>query len=117
MAIIKLEGLEREEEAEILSGKVIEVHRSQLYKLPEGKYYHFQLLGLKAKTTGGKVLGEISEILAASSTDIYVIQGDNGEILVPAISDIIKSVNPDDGFIVIEPVPGLLDLNEKKPKR
>jgi 16S rRNA processing protein RimM len=116
-AIIKLEGLDGEEAAEKLSGQVLEIHRSQLYDLPEGKYYHFQLIGLKVKTTGGEILGEVSEILSTPSADIYVIEGQNGEILIPAIADVVKSVDPDRGFLVIEPVPGLLDLNEKKPNR
>jgi len=116
-AIIRLEGLDNEEAAEKLSGKVLEIHRSQLYALPEGKYYHFQLIGLKVKTAGGEILGEISEILATSSADIYVIQGQNGEILIPAIAEIVKSVDIDGGYLVIEPVPGLLNLNEKKPKK
>ncbi|NIM05559.1 MAG: hypothetical protein GTN65_08070, partial [Armatimonadetes bacterium] len=51
--------------------------------LPEDRYYHFQLIGLKVGTTAGEKLGEVKEILAGQSNDTYVVQGTEGEILIP----------------------------------
>lgn len=114
--VIRIDGVDSEEDAGNLAGQPVEIHRTQLYELPEGVYYHFQLAGLSVKTTGGKLLGEITDILTVSGADIYVITGQNGEILIPAVDDIVKSVNLEEGYMVIEPIEGLLDLNEKKSK-
>lgn len=112
-AIIKLDILNSVKDAERLIGQMIEIHRSQLHSLPEGQYYHFQLIGLKVWTTGQELLGEITDILTTPNNDTYVVTGPSGEILVPAAEDIIKSIDLDEGRLVIEPIKGLLDLNKR----
>jgi len=107
-AIIKLSSIDSIEEAQRLRGQPIEIHHSQLQPLPEGQYYHFQLIGLEVETTQGELLGNITEILTAESNDIYVVSGDRGEILIPAIDDVVKSIDRNKGRIVIEPIEGLL---------
>ena len=115
-AIIKLSPIDSLEAAQRLRGKPVEIHHSQVYPLPEGQYYHFQLIGLEAWTTQGELLGNITEILTADSNDNYVVSGDKGEILIPAIEDVIKSIDLNEGRIVIEVISGLLSLNQKAAK-
>ena len=112
-AIIKLHTIDSIEQAQKLRGQPIEIHHSQLQPLPEGQYYHFQLIGLEVQTTRGEQLGNITEILTVESNDIYVVSGNRGEILIPAIDDVVKSVDLNKGCIVIEPIEGLLSLNQK----
>ena len=112
-AIIKLNTIGSIEDAEKLRGQLVEIHHSQLQPLPEGQYYHFELIGLEVGTTQGESLGKITEILTTSSSDTYVVNGARGEILIPAIEDIVKSIDLDKGCLVIEPIKGLLSLNEK----
>lgn len=115
-AIIKVESVNDEKEARKLNKKLIEIHHSQLFTLPEGQYYHFQLAGLEVRTTEGEILGRIKEVLSMASADVYVITGKTGEILVPATDEIVKSIDLNKRCVVIEPVDGLLDLNRKKVK-
>ncbi len=107
-AIIKLNTIDNIEAARRLRGQPIEIHHSQLYSLPEGQYYHFQLIGLEVWTTQGELLGNITEILTAESNDNYVVSGAKGEILIPAIEDVVKSIDLDSRRITIEPIEGLL---------
>ena len=115
-AIIKLDTIGSIEDAEKLRGRPVEIHCSQLYPLPEGQYYHFQLIGLEVWTTQGEPLGNITEILTTPSNDNYVISGARGEILIPAIEDVVKSIDLKKGCLVIEPIEGLLSLNKKAAK-
>ncbi len=112
-AIIKLSTINSIKDAEKQRGQLIEIHRSQLYPLPEGQYYHFQLIGLEVRTTQGEPLGNITEILSAPSNDNLVVSGAKGEILIPAIEGVIKSIDLNNGCLVIEPIEGLLSLNKK----
>ena len=112
-AIIKLRAIDSAEQAEKLRGQPVEVPRSQIHPLPEGQYYHFQLIGLEVVTTHGELLGNITEILTAPSNDNYVVSGARGEVLIPAIEDVVKSIDLDRGRMVIEPIAGLLELNQK----
>jgi len=106
--IIKLNQIDTIEAAQRLRGQPIEIHHSQLYPLPEGQYYHFQLIGLEVWTTQGELLGNITEILTTESNDNYVVSGAKGEILIPAIEDVVKSIELDSRRITIEPIEGLL---------
>jgi 16S rRNA processing protein RimM len=110
-AIIKLDTIDSMEQAEKLRGQVIQIHPSQLKPLPERQYYHFQLIGLEVWTTQGELLGKVSQILTAKSNDNYVVRGAKGEILIPAIEDVVKSIDLDSGRITIEAINGLLSLN------
>ncbi len=107
-AIIKLDTVNGVEDAQRLHGKLIEIHHSQAHPLPEGQYYHFQLIELEVWTTQGKLLGNITEILTAESNDNYVVSGAKGEVLIPAIGDVVESIDLDRGRITIEAIEGLL---------
>lgn len=111
--VIQLSTVNSIKDAEKLRGQLIEIHYNQLQYLPEGQYYYFQLIGLEVQTTQGEVLGNITDILTASSNDNYVVIGAKGEILIPAVEDVVKSVDLNKGCLVIEPIEGLLDLNRK----
>ncbi len=111
--IIKLNTIDSIEDAQKLQGQPIEIHHSQFYPLPEGQYYHFQLIGLEVWTTQGELLGTVTEVLTAASNDNYVVHGAKGETLIPAIEDVIKSIDLNKGCIIIEPIQGLLSLSQK----
>lgn len=112
--ILKFSTIDGAEDAQRLRGKFIEIPQSKTRTLPEDRYYYFQLIGLEVRTTGGERLGEVKEILAGESHDIYVVQGMKGEFLIPAIANVVKSVDLERGLIKIEPIAGLLELNRKK---
>ena len=112
-ALIKLDIISNAGDSRKLQGRLLEIHRSQLQSLPDGCYYHFQLMGLEVRTTADELLGEIVNIITAADSDTYVVQGPRGEILIPAAEDIVKSIDIDKGQMVIEPIKWLLDLNKK----
>ena len=112
-ALIKLNTIDNTKDAEKLRGQPVEIHHSQLKPLPEGQYYQFQLIGLEVWTTQGELLGNISHILTAESNDNYVVRGAKGELLIPAIEDVVKSIDLNQGRMVIEAIEGLLSLNQK----
>jgi 16S rRNA processing protein RimM len=96
-------------------GHSVEKEPDQDYHLPEGQYYHQQIIGLRVITSRGELIGTVTDILAGKSNDNYIIRGAAGEILIPAIEDVVRSIDLDRGCITIDPIDGLLDLNEKKP--
>jgi len=107
--VVKLATIDSVEDAEKLRGQDLTIPRSELYPLPEGQYYTFQIIGLKVVTTEGKLLGRITEIMTTGSNDVYIVEGKRGEILIPAIEDVVKSIDLEKGKMVIEAIEGLLD--------
>jgi len=106
--VVKLATIDSVEDAEKLRGQDLTIPRSELYPLPEGQYYTFQIIGLKVVTTEGKLLGRITEIMTTGSNDVYIVEGKRGEILIPAIEDVVKSIDLAKGKMVIEAIEGLL---------
>jgi len=106
--LVKLCTVDTPEAASKLRGYDLTIPRSELRPLPEGEYYTYQLIGLEILTTGGKLLGEISDIITTAGNDIYVVRGESGELLIPAIEDVIKSIDLEKRVVIIEAIEGLL---------
>jgi len=112
--IIKVNDIDNPEDAKKLQGKQVEIHNSQIKPLADGQYYHFQLIGLVVFTDDGESIGRIKQILSYPGNDVYVVEGKEGEVLIPAIDDVIKIVDIKNRRIVIKAIDGLLELNKKK---
>ncbi|MBI3013809.1 MAG: 16S rRNA processing protein RimM [Candidatus Tectomicrobia bacterium] len=83
--------------------------RQSFAALPPGDYYWFEIEGLAVHTVEGEFLGTVQQILATGSNDVYVVQGERGEILVPAIRGFIHAIDLEAGILTIRNLPGLLD--------
>ncbi len=110
--LLRLSGVSTPEQASALRGQYIHVRMEEATPLPEGAYYHYQLEGLQVFTTSGELLGKLMEVLPLESNDVYVVRGERGEVLVPALKEIIREVDVDAGRMTIEPIPGLLPWEE-----
>jgi 16S rRNA processing protein RimM len=111
-ALLKLEGINTPEEAEKLRGQLVQVPIAEAWPLEEGAYYEYQIIGLPVRTTAGRDLGIVRSILYLGSNDVYTVKAADPaarEYLIPAIKDVIKEINIEAGYILIEPIEGLLD--------
>ena len=105
---VKLAGIEDRETAGRLRDKFLQVPETGLDPLPPGQYYRFQLLGLMVRSSDGQDLGPITDLLTAPENDVYVVRGAYGEVLIPAIDDVVLAVDLDARVVTVEIVPGLL---------
>lgn len=104
--IVKFVDVDSPEEAQLLNNADICVEQESVEALPEGRYYHFQLLGMQVVTSSGHQLGVLAEILSTGSNDVYVVRGES-EVLIPAISDVIVSVDVVLGEMIVDLPDGL----------
>ena len=77
------------------------------FPLPAGQYYRFQIIGLQVWTTLGDYLGKVEDVLPTGSNDVYVVQSEAGELLVPAIDDVVKKIDVEGNRMVVELLPGM----------
>ena len=108
MVILKLAKIDSTEAVEKIRGQFMEVPQGQVRSLSENEYYQFQVVGLEVWTTDGEFLGRITQILPTGNNDVYVVRSEDREVLIPAIDDVVKSVELEQGRIVIEVIEGLL---------
>jgi 16S rRNA processing protein RimM len=108
--VIGFMGLDDIDQAQTYVGSEICLLRSQLPKPEVDEYYWCDLIGLRVATIEGVELGVIEDIFEAGSSDIYVVRGTEREYLIPAIADVISSVDLKNGRMLVSPLEGLLDL-------
>ncbi len=75
------------------------------------EYDYDEIVGLSVETTDGRALGRVERIIFTGANDVYSVRDDAGnEVLLPAIHQVIKVIDLRAGKMVIEPLPGLLEL-------
>ena len=109
MVLMKLEGVDTPEQADLLRQSYLLVDRADEEPLEEGVYYIVDLLGLEVYTDDNKLLGKVDDIFNTGSNDIYVVKDEMGKkILLPGIPDVLKNVDLEKGRITVHLIPGLI---------
>ena len=107
--LLKLAGIGYRDQAALLARAYIALPEAETPPLPEGSYHHHQIKGLQVITTDGCHLGIVNEIIATGSNDVYIVQSEQyGELLLPAIAEVIEAIDLDAQRIVVQLIPGLL---------
>lgn len=103
--VVKFLGLDTPEELLPYRGAYLKIDRSESPPLPEATYYYYQLEGLSVFDDKGNYLGVLTSIMQAGSADVYTItDSDGGEILLPAIKDVILNIDLKDKRIIVRPI-------------
>ena len=100
-------GISNVDEARKLVGSRLLLPRDLLKELPEGEYYWQDIIGLEVYTPEGRHLGRIESIFPTGSNDVYVCRGDDGEVLIPAITDAIVRIDLKERRITVKLLEGL----------
>ena len=109
MVLIKFKGIDKVEDAELLRNSYLKVNRQDEPELEEGTYYIVDLIGLEVYSDEGKLLGKLDDVFSTGSNDVYVVKnGEGKQILLPAISDVIKNIDLEQKKSVVNLIEGLL---------
>jgi 16S rRNA processing protein RimM len=73
------------------------------------EFYDHHLVGMRAESSEGEALGEVSDVLHLPAQDVLVVRHNERDVLVPFVMDIVPVVDVDAGRVVIVDVPGLLE--------
>jgi 16S rRNA processing protein RimM len=112
--VIGIEGIADMNGAQELAGLEFRVPVERLSALPDGMFYHHDLVGCVVATTGGEVVGTVSAVEGEAGNTRLVVASKRGEVLVPLAHDICTAIEPAAKRILIAPPPGLLELNERR---
>ena len=92
-----------EKETKVLLNKEVFVEEKDVIKLPENVYFMHDLIGSMV-FRNGKLFGKIEDVLSYPANDVYVIEDSNGgEILLPALSELIESFDSENKVMVLKP--------------
>jgi 16S rRNA processing protein RimM len=106
--LLAIDGCDDRDAAERWRGEDIFMRFDDVDPLPDGVYYHWQILGLGVVTEEGEVLGTVERILETGANDVYVVRSETGEeLLVPAIETVILRIDLQEARITVHLIPGL----------
>jgi 16S rRNA processing protein RimM len=108
--ILGLKGVASIDDAERFAGAELRIPASEQASLPEGTYYHHQLIGCEVVTREGERLGKVSEVQGQGDATRLVVRGLRAEVLIPLAQEIC-AVDVAAKRIVVTPPDGLLEVN------
>jgi 16S rRNA processing protein RimM len=114
--VIGIAGVETMDDAQALAGQELRVPIDQLAALPPGTFYRHDLVGCRVETRDGTAIGEVRDVEGTLTGSRLVVDGTNGEVLIPLVAAICTDVNPAAKRIVIDPPEGLIEANQVRLK-
>jgi 16S rRNA processing protein RimM len=100
-AYVGLRGIPDRNAAELFRGKLLHGERDDAPALEEGRYYIVDILGLSCESETGEVLGKVIDIQNLAS-DVYTIEKAGKKILFPAVKNVIKRVDFENGKLIVD---------------
>ena len=109
LVLLKLKGIDTIEQAEKFRNCYLKINRTDDIELEEDTYFLVDLIRIEVFTESGENLGNIIDVFPTGSNDVYVVKNEEGkQILLPAIKDVIKSVDIKNKKMVVNLIEGLL---------
>ena len=109
--VVRFEGIENRSAAESLVGQELLVSADDRPELEEGEFHLLDLLGLEARLTAdGPVVGTVSDLINGGNDLLEITTSEGRKLLIPFVEAIVPVVQLEDGWLLLTPPPGLLEL-------
>ena len=109
--VVRFEGIDNRGAAEALVGQELLVAGDDRPELAEGEFHLLDLVGLEARlTTDGPAIGTVTDLISGGNDLLEIKTADGRKLLIPFVEAIVPEVQLEDGWLLITPPPGLLEL-------
>ncbi len=107
--ILKLDGVETRDQAEALRGAFIFVESEASAPPPPGAYRVDDIIGSSVVLPSGRTVGKVADVLILPGNDVWVVREGDREYLVPAVKELILSVDVASRRIAVADLDGLFE--------
>jgi len=109
--IVRVDGVNDRAAAEALVGKELLVQGDDRPELEDGEFHLLDLVGLEARLAeGGEIVGTVRDLISGGNDLLEIKRPDGKILLIPFVESIVPEVHLDEGWLLLTPPPGLLDL-------
>ena len=109
--VVRVDGVNDRAAAEALVGKELLVQGDDRPELEDGEFHLLDLVGLEARLAeGGEIVGMVRDLISGGNDLLEIKRPDGKILLVPFVEAIVPEVHLDEGWLLLTPPPGLLDL-------
>jgi 16S rRNA processing protein RimM len=105
--LLKMVGIDDRNAAETKRGQWVRVTMADAVPLKEGQVYLHEILHLRVETLDGEDLGEVTEIIETGANLVYVVSGEQGEILLPDIDKVVQEIDVPGRRMLVHLIDGL----------
>lgn len=109
MVVATFDGIDSVEKAAALRGTVLYAARED-FRLKKGEYFIADMMGLPViDSESGETLGHLKDVIKPGAQQIYVVEREEGDFMIPAVPDFIIDIDLETG-IKVKTIEGLLDI-------
>jgi 16S rRNA processing protein RimM len=91
--VLGIDSCSTPEDAALFRGWTLKIPQGSAPPLPQGQYYEYELIGLAVQDETGRPVGTVEEILKTPGHHVFVVRGEDGEVLIPAARDAVAAVD------------------------
>lgn len=104
MLLCKLRGVDDVSIAQTFKNKVVKIDRGSA-PVAKGRVFIADLIGLPVYAEGEEI-GTLKDVYSGPANDVYIVKGKR-EYMIPAVSEFLEDVNPDEGYIKVKLLEGM----------
>lgn len=106
---IKLTGVSDRTAAERFVGRFLFIEEQKRARLPKGRYYVHDLIGMSVVDEVRGTIGELRDVLKMPAQDVYVVDDHGKEIMIPAVKEFIRKVDLSARQMTVHLIEGMAD--------
>ena len=100
--LVKLQGVDTMEAAQLLRGKTIELYREDI---DDEVIFAAELVGMEVQCDG-KTIGKVREVLDYPGNKVYVVKGEK-EYMIPAVSAFVLDTDMEKNLMQVRLIEGM----------
>lgn len=112
---VLLQGITDRSAAEKLVGFFLFVEEKDAVRLPKGTYFIHDLIGLLVVDEEGSAIGVVRDVLKYPANDVYVVEREGREVMLPAVKEFIKKIDMESRTMKVRLIEGMLHELPEEP--
>ncbi len=109
---MKFAGIDDRNAAEQLVGSLLYIREEERARLPKGRYFTHDIVGLSVIDENGVDRGTVREVLKMPAQDVFVVSGKGAEILLPAVKEFILKIDLSSRTMKVRLIEGMVEKEE-----
>ena len=106
---LKIAGINVRRDAEKLVGSLLFVDGTERIRIPEGTFFIHDIIGISVVDQEGHPIGVVKEVLRLPANDVYVMDCNGRDIMMPAVKEFIINVNVKAKSMTVKLINGMVE--------
>lgn len=110
LALVKFKEFDSIDDVMAIRKGELYVDRADAIPLEEGEYFVGDIIGCRVLDENDAELGTVKEFIETGAHDVMLVKTEGKDLMIPYCDPFIIEKAPEEGYIRVHLIPGLLDL-------